>query len=182
MIGQGLNNGDYIDNPFYVFAVMIFRVIGGQYYDRMIFYQILVLALIPVIYFLIGKIYHSQYLGILLAVLTIIREKNIIFYSADTWMSPVKALLTEPFITLLLAGFCLFMIKWLKDPSAHPRNLVLAGGLFGLSTLVRTNPWFLLPASVIGNFPAHAFCNQTIHLSFHNIWCCCPGKYPAMDG
>ena len=39
------------------------------------------------------------------------------------------------------------MIKWLKDSNAHPRNLVLAGGLFGLSTLVRTNPWFLLPAS-----------------------------------
>ena len=47
IIGQGLNNGDYIDNPFYVFAVMIFRVIGGQYYDRMIFYQILVLGLNP---------------------------------------------------------------------------------------------------------------------------------------
>jgi len=31
-------------------------------------------------------------LGLLLAILTIIREKNIVRYSADTWMSPVKAL------------------------------------------------------------------------------------------
>ena len=150
IIGEGLNNHQYIDNPLYVFFVMLLRLIGGQEFNRMILLQICVLAFIPIILCEIGKTLYDPAAGVLAAFLVILREANMIHYSADTWMAPVKTLMTEPFITLLLALFCLMLMKWLSHKTGFGlRYLILAGGILGLSTLVRANSWFLLPLALM---------------------------------
>ena len=149
LIGNGLNNHQYIDNPFYVFFVMLLRLLAGQEYNKVILIQIGVLAFFPLILYEIGRILHRPYAGLFAAFLIILREASSIPFSFERWVPSVKILVTEPFITLLLGLFTLFVIRWLMDKSENPWNLMFAGGFLGLSTLVRANPWFLLPLTVL---------------------------------
>ena len=170
IIGNGLNNHQYIDNPFYVFFVLLLRLLAGQEYNKIILIQIEVLAFFPLILYEIGRILHRPYAGLFAAFLVILREASSIQFSFERWVPSVKILVTEPFITLLLGLFTLFVIRWLMDKSENPWNLMFAGGFLGLSTLVRANPWFLLPLTVLLIFiKTHFHIKRTIKASF---WFC----------
>jgi hypothetical protein len=143
LVGMGFNGRGYVDNAFYGLFVMFLHLLAGQNFHQVIIMQILFLALIPGVIFLIAEQLGSPAAGVSAALLVIFREANVIRTANDQWMASVKVLLTEHFVTLLLCLVVYFLILWMKR-SSRLLPLCLAGGLFGLSTMVRANPWFFL--------------------------------------
>lgn len=143
LVGLGFNGHTYVDNAFYGLFVMFLHLLTGQNYHQAISVQILFLALAPAVIFLMANHIGSTAGGVSAALLYIFREANIIHTADDHWMVSVKVFITEPFITLLLCLIVFLFILWMKQPS-RLLMLCLVGGLFGLSTMVRANPWFFL--------------------------------------
>ena len=60
-----------------------------------------------------------------------------------------KLLLTEPACRLGLALFVLWFLQAYRDQTRRNLFLTAAGGVLGLTTMIRYNVWFILPAAVI---------------------------------
>jgi hypothetical protein len=145
LLGNGVNDGKFTDKPLYMLFVAFTRLIGGEQYESAIFVQIIILALMPALLFLIGKELHSRNLGTLLAGLMIFKEINNIRATLDVQVSHSKLFLTEPLTALLLIVFAWIMIRWAKMPSEKSPQLILAGGMIGLAGLTRLNPLLIAP-------------------------------------
>ena len=72
--GYGIDGSTVVPRPLFITELAyVFKLADGNY-SRIIFIQTFILALIPILLFLIGKDLHSRYLGITLALLSIFRE------------------------------------------------------------------------------------------------------------
>lgn len=148
LLGEGYQNGGYVDKPLYTALLTLFHLAGGQDFDHFILFQVLLLALFPALVYWIGKTLANRPAGVIAALLLILQEMNAI--QAATWAegSHVKLLLSEMPTGLLLAFFTYFLFKWLQEPKHNFQYAMLAGGSLGLSTMVRHNPWIFLPYTI----------------------------------
>ncbi|NPV85254.1 MAG: hypothetical protein HPY45_04525 [Anaerolineae bacterium] len=151
LIGMGYNTPECPDKPFYITLLTWFHLLGGQRYNAVIFWQVVLIALLPVILYLIGKHLHSQTAGFLIAYLIIVKEANAISASLYIRTSHTKLMLSEMPTALMLGLLTLFLILWIKRPGRKPLYAILAGGVLGLSALMRLNTLVLLPI-LIGFF------------------------------
>jgi hypothetical protein len=111
-----------------------------------------VLAAFPVVLFALGKKLHSRLAGLTIALLAIFREWTNLLVSSDTRVSNTKMLLVDTPTLLLILLACLFAFRWLerKDkPSAF-----IAGGVFGILLLLRTQSMLILPVLFVVAFLA----------------------------
>lgn len=156
LIGQGFNNWNYVDKPLYTFFLFIFHLIGGQSVPAILFQQNLLLALIPVLVFLLGKQLYNRGAGCLGAALVIFW--NINAFSASLYVQAVhsKLLMSEIPTALMLVLFTLLLVTWLNSSGDHLLPIMAAGGVLGLTTLVRHNPWLLLPFVLVLIFIRYA--------------------------
>lgn len=135
--------GEIPTRPLYIFLLTVLHGLFGENYRRIIAGQTLVLATIPVVLYYLGKKLHSRAAGVTIALFFIFRELTTLLISSNTRVSNTKTLLVDLPTLLLLLLSCLFVFRWLESKSR--RDAFIAGGMFGLLLLLRTQSMLLLP-------------------------------------
>ena len=148
LVGQNMI-ADVIDKPIYISFLAILHFLAGYSYAQFYFFQILVFALIPVCAFLIGKNLHSPTFGIMFSIILIFKEINAIAVTNYIHVSTSKLILSEMLTTLGLLLFTYFLINWMKSSEMWNKNLYMAGGVLGITSLVRLNSIGLLPFVIL---------------------------------
>ncbi len=148
LVGQNMI-ADVIDKPIYISFLAILHFFAGYSYAQFYFLQILVFALIPICGFLIGKNLHSPTFGTMFSVILIFKELNAIAVTNYIHVSTSKLILSEMLTTLGLLLFTYFLLNWMKSAELWNKNLYLAGGVLGITSLVRLNSIGLLPFVIL---------------------------------
>jgi hypothetical protein len=144
------SKGHVIDKPLYSTFLVYLHAIAGEDITSVVSLQVVLLAVFPALLYLLGKLLHSRPVGLLAAVLAIFKEINAIRGSLIIWTVSTPKMLMSEFPTAVgLALLCLLVFLWLRDTRRKPVYAMAAGGVLGLMTMVRNNPWFLLPVIIL---------------------------------
>jgi Dolichyl-phosphate-mannose-protein mannosyltransferase len=146
LIGNGLMGDEIPARPLYTVFLAIIHAIVGQDYNQVILVQMIVLAFFPAVLYLLGREFGSRPAGIMLALLTILRETHSIQAAPFTRsVSNVQLYFSEIPTALGLSLFLLFCLRWMKQREQPGLNPLLAGGMLGISMLIRTQSLAVLP-------------------------------------
>ena len=146
LIGNGLMGDEIPARPLYTVFLAVLHALAGQDYNQVILVQMLVLAFFPAVLYLLGKEFGSRPAGIMLALLTIFREIHSIQAAPFTRsVANVKLYFSEIPTALGLSLFLLFCVRWLKRCEQPGLNPLLAGGMLGITMLIRTQSLAVLP-------------------------------------
>jgi hypothetical protein len=141
--GYGINYHNN-ENPLFVVFMAILHFLAGFDYKLMTWLQVLVLAFIPVIFFLLGKKFHSTAFGVFLALVLIIRQRNAIVLSTTVSSVNPKLFMSEEMGLLGVALFVYLVFTWIRGPKIWLATL--CGGCIGFVSLIRLNSLVLFPA------------------------------------
>jgi hypothetical protein len=145
-IGQKYCNGSVINYPMYDGFLLFLHVLGGQNNSLVISLQVIVIALVPAIIFLMGKLLFNRFAGLLASAFTIFQVRNSLLGGLQIWnVSYPKMMMTEPLCMLVLVLFSFWFIKYLQNTTKNHFYVLLSGMILGLATLVRHNVWSILP-------------------------------------
>ena len=139
LVGEGLGGrgGQVVRRPLYALFLAGLHLLGGQDYNRVISLQIALLALYPVITYLLSKRLHSRLAGVMVAILLIFQEHNSIALSGVIDVSHSKLLMSDMPTALVVILFTLIIVTWLRSPQGYPLFPLLAGGVLGAAMLIR---------------------------------------------
>jgi hypothetical protein len=137
------------DKPIFIAYLSIMHALAGASFSNFYLFQILSFAFIPVCGYFIGKSLHSRPLGTMFAILLVIQEQNAIALTNYIHVSTSKMILSEMLTTLGILLCTLLLMRWLKSPAITNLNLWRAGGMLGLTSLVRLNAISILPAAIL---------------------------------
>jgi len=145
--GMGFKGNDIPPRPLYIAFLTGLHLISSNQYDRIIFFQTLVLGLLPVFVFLCGRDLHSGEAGIGAALLVILRETHAILAAPFGHnVSTTKYFFADLPTALVCAAFLWLVIRWQK--SAPEKQGVkwasAAGCALGAMVLIRTQSFFLI--------------------------------------
>ncbi|MBE0699584.1 MAG: glycosyltransferase family 39 protein, partial [Anaerolineaceae bacterium] len=146
LIGNGYEGNQVPPRPMYILLLAVFHALAGQKYENVIVLQTLVMALLPVVLYFIGKELHSRPAGLAIALMAILREFTAILTVAIT----NKASTTQLFFAdvpsaLANSLWALMTLMWIKAPGKNPLLALLVGGSLGMAMLFRTQSLFMLP-------------------------------------
>jgi len=147
-LGRGVFNHWFTDKPFYMLFLAFTQLLAGPHIDHYLLAQTALLALIPVVLFLLGKKFAGISGGFLLAYSTVIMGINNIQYYATTGGINVKLENSEILTSLLLILFCAIFLQYFLS-QGKLRWALLGGGVLGLATLTRMNPVFIVPGAIL---------------------------------
>ncbi len=150
--------GDIPTRPLFIVLLAFLHRLFGQRYDLIIAGQTVVLALLPVVMYYIGKRIHSRPAGVIVALFVIFREWTSLLISSQTRVSNTKTLLVDLPTLLLILLACLFVLRWLERKDW--KSAFIAGGMFGLLLLLRTQSLLILPFILILAFFAVGWKNK----------------------
>lgn len=139
LLGSGLNGGQYLDRPFYPALLTVLHLLGGQNFGTVMALQAVLLALMVLGIYGIGKLLHSRLAGVLTALFVAIQGWNAIFtvISANA-ASPIQ-MLTEYPTAVMLVFAVLCYLSALRGSRLRYVWLAVCGVLLGLGSLLRTN-------------------------------------------
>jgi hypothetical protein len=143
-LGLPVNGGQFTDKPAYMFFIGLLHLLVGDDINRIVTGQVIVLALLPALLYLLGRELHSAKTGLLLAIIAIYRSANAIEAVTAITTTSVKELMSETPLALALAIICLLAFRYWKDRE-NARYPILLGGVYGISILIRPHPLFFLP-------------------------------------
>jgi hypothetical protein len=144
--------GEIPTRPLYILFLTGLHVLFGENYNLIIYAQTLVLASIPVVFYALGRKLHSRLAGITIALLAISREWTSLLVSSDTRVSNTKMPLVDNPTLLLILLACLFAFHWLERKDK--RSAFIAGGIFGILLLLRTQAMLIIPIVIVIAFLA----------------------------
>ncbi|HET9913169.1 MAG TPA: glycosyltransferase family 39 protein, partial [Anaerolineales bacterium] len=147
--------------PLYIFLLTVLHLLFGENYRDVIVGQTFVLAIIPVVFYYLGKKLHSRAAGLVIALFFIFRELNTLLISSNTRVSNTKMLLVDLPTLLLLILACLFALRWLEQKDW--KNAFLAGGTFGLLLLLRTQSVLVLPVIFLAALLVFGWRNKSFY-------------------
>jgi hypothetical protein len=133
--------------PLYIFLLTVLHLVFGENYQNIILGQTFVLAVIPLVFYYLGTRLHSRVAGVIIALFFIFREWTTLLVSSHTRVSSTKSFLVDLPTLLLLTLACFFAIRWLEQRNA--KTALIAGGMFGLLLLLRTQSLLVLPAILL---------------------------------
>ncbi len=146
LIGQSYF-GDIPTRPLFIVFLAFLHRLFGENYPNIIIGQTFLLGLIPVLLYFLGRKIHSRVAGATIALFFIFREVTSLLITSNTRVTNTKSLLVDLPTLLLLLLSCLFTLRWLERKD--PRSAILAGGMFGLLLLLRTQSMIILPFIVL---------------------------------
>jgi hypothetical protein len=150
LIGNGFMGEGIPARPMYVIFLAFFHLIAGQKYEAVIFIQTLLLALLPVALYFIGRELHSRPAGLVMALFVILREWNAVnALPFTTNASTSKLFFADLPSALAISLFTLVTIIWLKAPTRRMNLPILVGGSLGMVALFRTQTLLILPGLLI---------------------------------
>ncbi len=135
--------GSIPPRPLYVIFLAFLHVLFGQDYVKIITAQTMLLALFPVVLYGLGARIHSRSAGLVIGLFAIFRELTSLWISSNTRTSVTKMFLTDFVTALFIALACLFAMRWLER--RDNKSVSIAGGVFGLLLLFRTQSLVILP-------------------------------------
>lgn len=131
--------------PLYIVFLAGLHALFGNNYDLLFMGQTLVLALFPVVLYFLGKVLHSRPAGVTVALFAIFREWTNLLVSSQTRVSNSKMTLTDLPTALVLSLAALLVIHWFQKKDRQPLPPLIAGGIFGLLLILRTQSMLILP-------------------------------------
>jgi Dolichyl-phosphate-mannose-protein mannosyltransferase len=135
--------GDIPTRPLYIVLLSFLHRLAGERYNLIIAGQTLILAVIPVLLYYLGKKLHSRTAGVIIALFAIFRELTSLLISSQTRVSNTKTLLVDLPTLLLILAAILLALRWLERKNW--RSGLIAGGIFGVLLLLRTQSLLILP-------------------------------------
>jgi hypothetical protein len=151
-IGQGLDNGRFLDRGFYSAFLVFLHAAAGDDYSPLMAIQAALYAILPAALYLIGKAIYGRPLGIFLAVLGAARGINSIASANMINSANPKMMMTDFPTAVLLALFTAAVVFWFLKPRTKWTAIILAGGTVGVASLLRTNALFVLPGVLAAGF------------------------------
>lgn len=151
LIGEGYTfyGAPYIRRSLLAMYMTVLHLIGGQKYDRVVFLQILALALIPVLIYWLTRALHNRFSALIAAALVIFREANSIRLASSITTSNAKLLMADLPATLMALLFTYLAVRWLQNIEKKHLALI-CGGALGFSMLIRLETaLFFFPLAVI---------------------------------
>ena len=145
--GMGFKGNDIPPRPLYIAFLTGLHLISDNQYDRIIFFQTLVLGLLPVFVYLCGRDLHSVEAGIAAALLIMEREtQSILAAPFGHNISTTKYFFADLPTALVCAAFVWLVIRWQKSAgeSKASRWAFAAGCALGAMVLIRTQCFFLI--------------------------------------
>jgi len=136
--GNGFLHNEIVPRPLYILSLAIFHLAVGNSYPGIILLQTLILALFPVVLYLIGKAVHSRLAGVFVALLGIFRELTAILATPFGYVSNSKQIMSDFPSALAIAFLVLLLIRWMQDPLRRRIYPLLVGGTLGAIILVRS--------------------------------------------
>jgi hypothetical protein len=147
LIGIGFEHN--VIRPIYSLYLALAQGVSGIGYQSVLGWQVPILAVIPAVLYLMAKTLHHRITGVLIGLLAIFHETTAINLSGVIDVTHSKMIMSELPTMLGIAILCLFLILWLKDPFSNKIHPFIAGGVLGLTMLVRSQVILLLPAILI---------------------------------
>jgi hypothetical protein len=154
--------GQIPTRPLYIFLLTVLHILFGENYRNIITGQTFVLAIIPVVFYFLGKKLHSRVAGTVIALFFIFRELTTLLVSSGTRVSNTKTLLVDLPTLLLLILACLFTLRWLK--LRDEQNALVAGGMFGLLLLLRTQSMLVLPLILLATLLVFGWKHRSFYI------------------
>ncbi len=144
LIGQGIFNGVAFDRALYMSFLVYLHLIAGQNYQQLMAVQAAIFAVFPAVLYLIGRRLHSRTAGLVLAAL--ITMRGLTSLDASAWIDTAnfKHMLTDFPTAIGVAVFLLLVLGWLEAPRERISSLAWAGGVLGLTSLLRPHVLLLL--------------------------------------
>lgn len=139
LVGERFKSWDlpFPRRPMYALILAFLNFIGNQEYDAVISGQILLLALFPVILYLLAGKLSNRFVGFLVAILVILREGNAIKLSGNLTISHSKLLMSDFPTALGVALFTYLIMAWLQSPDSRRILPLVSGGVLGAFMLFR---------------------------------------------
>ena len=164
LAGTALPN-DFWVKPLYSFFLALLHLFAGENYGLLIFLQIAILAVIPVLVYLLVSRIGNRTAGVVASLLVILREQNSIALSNVIQVAHLKLLLSDVFSMGLIVLLLWLIFRWFEKPNECRNSLLTLGGTLGLLTLTRGHPILLLPVIVliVFLFNAENFRQRLIH-------------------
>ena len=149
LIGQGIYNRMFFDRALYMSFLVYLHLVAGQNYSQLMAIQAAIFAVFPAVLYLIGKRLHSRTAGLVLAGLITLR--GITSLDASAWIDTAnfKHMLTDFPTAIGVAGFLMLVLAWLEQPRQRLSYLVWAGGVLGLTSLLRPHVLLLMAATAM---------------------------------
>jgi hypothetical protein len=154
--------GQIPTRPLYIVVLAFLHLVFGENYRNIIIGQTFVLAAIPVVFYFLGKKLHSRVAGVIIAFFFIFRELTTLLVSSSTRVSNTKTLLVDLPTLLLLLLACLFTFRWLEQ--GDRKSALIAGGVFGLLLLLRTQSMLVLPFIFLAALLAFGWKTKPLYL------------------
>lgn len=149
IIGGRLETPYFTEKPFYALFLGLIHLTFGQSYQIVTNVQIMVLALIPVFLYLIGKMFAGRSLGLGLATFAIVKESNAIYSTFKISVSNSRLLMTELPSALVLVILAYVLFKWLRAEHFNQVWPVLTGLTLGVGVYLRSNFIVVLIAVIV---------------------------------
>lgn len=147
LAGKGFSK--FVVHPIYVLFYGLLHFLAGDNYLDVVIWQVAMLSAIPVMLYLITKTMRNHLTGFFVAALVIIRERNQLLLMENISGSNVKMIMTEMPAVLCLLVFLYILIRWLRHPERRIAYPFLAGGILGISMLIRLELIAMIPVYVI---------------------------------
>lgn len=144
LIGTSLDYG-LTHRPGYAIFLAWLHAIAGQDYDIIVMVQTLILAVGPVLLYLLASMLGGRSMGIIAALLIIFREKNAIALTNVIEVSHSKLLMSDVPTMMLMIAFVYFLIKWLKDTENKFYLGMITGAALGFAALIRSQALICIP-------------------------------------
>ncbi|WKZ46641.1 MAG: hypothetical protein QY306_12560 [Anaerolineales bacterium] len=142
--GTALPN-DFWVKPLYSFFLAVLHLFAGEDYKLLVFLQIVILAVIPVLVYLLVSLIGNRTAGIVASLLVILREQNSIALSNVIQVAHLKLLLSDVFTMGLVVLLLWLIFRWFERPNERRVEPLAVGGMLGLLTLTRGHPILLFP-------------------------------------
>jgi hypothetical protein len=146
LIGEKLRlyNSVFFERPLYLSFLAYLHTLFGQNYETVMSAQAGILAILPVLTFLIGRSLEFRAVGFAAAIATMLRGINSIAASNLIDLASPKVMLTDFPAALGIAIIVLLTMEWLKYPSRRWHYSLWIGGAIGFTLMLRTNSLILL--------------------------------------
>lgn len=155
LIGEGYryHGSPYVRRSMHALFLTILHLIAGQDYETVAFLQILVLALLPPVVYLLTKELHNRISAVAAGVLIMVREANSISIGGRITASHAKLLMVDLPTALAVASTAYLSILWFKQIENRKIYALVTGGILGIGLLIRFETIVLsLPIAAISAY------------------------------
>lgn len=130
--------------PLYVGMLALFHGIVGGNYDKTMLLQILMLALIPGLVFLLTTRVFNRMAGLIAGGLIVLREQNSIALSGEIVTSHARLMMSDMVTTLGVVVVLYLAVRWLFQEKPGRWEFAIIGASLGLTALIRAQVLILL--------------------------------------